>query len=246
MKASLDGTPAVSQLRAKLDRGPILEGAEPSRKEGRGPRRLSAFSAVVGGFPGTSRTIFKGPGEDGEEEEESSVEEEESNGTECVPAPVEASQGTGGPTLAQSNQPISHQSEPSLLAIMQQMTQIMANLQADSSSEVSRPPAFKTPSMKAPECFDGTQPFKVRRFIQSCQLISHNDPANFTQDRKKVLYATSFPLAGLQNGISLIFPISPIKIQITFSIHGNYLNLNSSPYLGTQMKSEKLKQNCIL
>ncbi|MBW0548994.1 hypothetical protein O181_088709 [Austropuccinia psidii MF-1] len=68
----------------------------------------------------------------------------------------------------------------------------MANLQAASSSEASRPPAFKTPSMKAPECFDGTQPFKVRSFIQSCQLIFHNDLANFAQDRKKVLYATSF------------------------------------------------------
>ncbi|MBW0562000.1 hypothetical protein O181_101715 [Austropuccinia psidii MF-1] len=46
--------------------------------------------------------------------------------------------------------------------------------------------------MKAPECFDGTQPFKVRSFIQSCQLIFHNDLANFSQDRKKVLYSTSF------------------------------------------------------
>ncbi|MBW0577865.1 hypothetical protein O181_117580 [Austropuccinia psidii MF-1] len=45
--------------------------------------------------------------------------------------------------------------------------------------------------MKAPECFDGTQPFKVRNFMPSCQLIFHNDPANFSQDRKKVLYATS-------------------------------------------------------
>ncbi|MBW0511197.1 hypothetical protein O181_050912 [Austropuccinia psidii MF-1] len=46
--------------------------------------------------------------------------------------------------------------------------------------------------MKAPEFFDGTQPFKVRSFIQSCQLIFHNDTVNFSQDRKKVLYATSF------------------------------------------------------
>ncbi|MBW0570980.1 hypothetical protein O181_110695 [Austropuccinia psidii MF-1] len=68
----------------------------------------------------------------------------------------------------------------------------MANLQAASSSEASRPPTFKTASMKAPECFDGTKTFKVRSFIQSCQLIFHNDPANFSQDRKKVLYATSF------------------------------------------------------
>ncbi|MBW0557108.1 hypothetical protein O181_096823, partial [Austropuccinia psidii MF-1] len=190
-RAPLDGTPTVSQLRAKLDRGPILEGASPSRKEGRVPRRSISFSGVVGGFPGTSRTIFKVPGEDGEEEEENSVEEEACDGTEGAPAPVGAFQSTGGPTLAQSDQAISHQSEPSLLAIMQQMTQIIANLQAATSSEASRPPAFKTPSMKAPECFDGTQPFKVQSFIQSCQLIFHNDPANFAQDRKKVLYATS-------------------------------------------------------
>ncbi|MBW0593398.1 hypothetical protein O181_133113 [Austropuccinia psidii MF-1] len=58
-RAPLDGTPAVSQLRAKLDRGPTLEGAAPSRKEGRVPRRSSSFSGVVGGFPGTSRTILK-------------------------------------------------------------------------------------------------------------------------------------------------------------------------------------------
>ncbi|MBW0583137.1 hypothetical protein O181_122852 [Austropuccinia psidii MF-1] len=129
-----------------------MEGAAPSRKEGRGPRRSSSLS-------GLSRTTLKGPGEDGEEKE--------SNGTEGVPAPVGASQGTGGPTLSQYDQPVSHKSEPSLLAIMQQMTQIMANFQAAS-------------------------PFKVRIFIQSCQLIFHNDPENFSQDRKKALYATSF------------------------------------------------------
>ncbi|MBW0543197.1 hypothetical protein O181_082912, partial [Austropuccinia psidii MF-1] len=143
-------------------------------------------------LPGTSRTIFKGPVEYGEEEEENSVEEEQSDGTEGSPAPVGVSQGTGGPTLAQSYQPFSHQYEPSLLAIMQQMTQIMANIQAALVSDSSSPPAFKTPSMKAPECFDGTQPFKVRSFIQSCQSIFHNDAANSSQYRKKVLYATSF------------------------------------------------------
>ncbi|MBW0540723.1 hypothetical protein O181_080438 [Austropuccinia psidii MF-1] len=108
--APLDGTPAVSQLRAKLDRGPILEGAEPSRKDGRVPRRLRSFSGVVGVFPVLSRTTLKGPGEDGEEEGENYVEEEGSDHTEGVPAPVGASQGTGGPTLAQSNQPVCHQS----------------------------------------------------------------------------------------------------------------------------------------
>ncbi|MBW0491603.1 hypothetical protein O181_031318 [Austropuccinia psidii MF-1] len=132
------------------------------------------------------------PGEDGEEEEENSVEEEESDGTKGVPAPVGASQGTGGPTLAQSNQPESNNSETSLLAIMKQRTQIMANLQAASTPEASIPPAFKTPSMKAPECFDVTQPFKARSFIQYCESIFHNDPKNFSQDRKKILYSTSF------------------------------------------------------
>ncbi|MBW0473276.1 hypothetical protein O181_012991 [Austropuccinia psidii MF-1] len=46
--------------------------------------------------------------------------------------------------------------------------------------------------MKAPECFDGTQPFKVGSFIKSCELIFYNDMANSYQDRKKVLYETSF------------------------------------------------------
>ncbi|MBW0555091.1 hypothetical protein O181_094806 [Austropuccinia psidii MF-1] len=114
-----------------------------------------------------SRTIFRGPAEDGEEEE-NSVEEEESDGTEATPAPMGASEGTRGPTLAQSDQPVPHQTEPSLA------------------------PAFKTLSLKAPECFDGTQPFKVRSFIQSCQLIFCNDLANFSQERKNVLYANSF------------------------------------------------------
>ncbi|MBW0517531.1 hypothetical protein O181_057246 [Austropuccinia psidii MF-1] len=75
---------------------------------------------------------------------------------------------------------------------MQQMTQIMANIQAASSYEASRPPALKTLSLKALEFFDGTQPFKVRSCIQSCQLIFNNDLENFSEDQKKVLYTTSF------------------------------------------------------
>ncbi|MBW0578545.1 hypothetical protein O181_118260 [Austropuccinia psidii MF-1] len=78
-----------------------------------------------------------GPGEYGEEEEENSVEEEESDGSEGVPAPVRASQGTGGPTLAQSDNPVSHESEPCLLAIMQEMTQIMPNFPESSSYDAS-------------------------------------------------------------------------------------------------------------
>ncbi|MBW0571029.1 hypothetical protein O181_110744 [Austropuccinia psidii MF-1] len=51
---------------------------------------------------------------------------------------------------------------------------------------------LKNPEMKAPDPFYGTQAYKSRGFIQSCQLIVHNNPANFFSDRKKVLYSTSF------------------------------------------------------
>ncbi|MBW0536181.1 hypothetical protein O181_075896 [Austropuccinia psidii MF-1] len=104
------------------------------------------------------------------------MQEEGSDGTEGVPSPVGKSQCTGGPALAQANQPASNQSKPYSLAIMKQMIQIMTNIQED-----LRPKAFNTTSMKAPECFDGIQPFKVRRFIQSFQLIFHNDQANFSR-----------------------------------------------------------------
>ncbi|MBW0501126.1 hypothetical protein O181_040841 [Austropuccinia psidii MF-1] len=98
-----------------------------------------------------------------------------------------------------------------LTAIMQQMTQIMANFQATSVSEPSRPPAFKTPSMKVPECFDGTHPFKVRSFIQSCQLIFHNELENFSQDTKKLFYFTSFVIGRAEKCIEPY--LSNITIQ---------------------------------
>ncbi|MBW0474683.1 hypothetical protein O181_014398 [Austropuccinia psidii MF-1] len=152
-------------------------------------KEMKIFSGVFGNFCGiskTSRNVL------GEEEEENDVEEEGSDYTEVLPIPVRKSQVTGGPTLAQSNHPCSCQSEKSLLSIMQQMTQIMANVQETQSHEGSIPPDFKTQSMKAPDCFDRTQPFKVTRFIQSCQLIFHNDQVIFSEDKKKALYATSF------------------------------------------------------
>ncbi|MBW0467953.1 hypothetical protein O181_007668 [Austropuccinia psidii MF-1] len=173
-----------------------------------------------------SRT-FKGPGEDGEEEEENSVAEEDSDCTEGAPAPVWESQGTGGPILAQSAQRVSHPYEPSLFPILQKMTQIMANVQEASSSEASRPPAFKTQSMKAPECFDGNQPFKVRSFIQSCQLIFHNYAANFSQYRKKFFYSTSFLIGRAAKWIE------PYISNLT-NQHPNYL-LNSWTLFKSQL-----------
>ncbi|MBW0503560.1 hypothetical protein O181_043275 [Austropuccinia psidii MF-1] len=122
-RAPLDGILAVPQLRAHLDRKPNVEGAAQFKKEGIWPRRSSSFSGVVNFFPGISRTSFKDLAED------EAKEEEGSDGTKVAPAPMGESQGTGGPTVAQSNQPFSCQSKPYLLAIVQQMTQIMANLQ---------------------------------------------------------------------------------------------------------------------
>ncbi|MBW0545278.1 hypothetical protein O181_084993 [Austropuccinia psidii MF-1] len=74
-----------------------------------------------------SKTTFKGLGEVGEEEEENSMEEEESNGTEFITAPLGAYEVTGGKTIAKSNHPVCHQSDPSLWAIMQEVNKIMAN-----------------------------------------------------------------------------------------------------------------------
>ncbi|MBW0548752.1 hypothetical protein O181_088467 [Austropuccinia psidii MF-1] len=137
-----------------LNRGPNMERAAASRKEGRGPRRQNSFPGVVGSLPGISRTTLRGAGEV-DAEEENSVAEKGSDSTEDSTAPVGASQ-------------------------------------AASSSEASRPSAFKNLSMQEPDCFDGTQPFKSRSFIQSFQLIFHNDKEDFSEDRKKVLSSTSF------------------------------------------------------
>ncbi|MBW0588141.1 hypothetical protein O181_127856 [Austropuccinia psidii MF-1] len=64
--------------------------------------------------------------------------------------------------------------------------------QAVAPRDTSKGPAFNTPSIKTPDSFYGTKAYKLREFIQSCQLIFHNDPANFFSDRKDVLFSTSF------------------------------------------------------
>ncbi|MBW0480329.1 hypothetical protein O181_020044 [Austropuccinia psidii MF-1] len=77
--------------------------------------------------------------------------------------------------------------------MMDKMTQLMGQLtEAVSSRDNFKAPDFKTSSMKAPDHFDGTQAHKLRGFIQSCQLIFHNDPENIFYDRKKVLDSTPF------------------------------------------------------
>ncbi|MBW0508040.1 hypothetical protein O181_047755 [Austropuccinia psidii MF-1] len=77
-RAPLDSTPAVPQLRAQYGRRSTIQ-------EGR--KRAKNIKFFIRSSLQIPRT-FKGPGEDSEEEEE------ESDGTEGVPAPVGASQGT--------------------------------------------------------------------------------------------------------------------------------------------------------
>ncbi|MBW0511270.1 hypothetical protein O181_050985 [Austropuccinia psidii MF-1] len=170
-----------------------MEGAAPSRRGGVKSRRSRSFSGLLGGYPGVSQGPRSRLGEAEDEEGEESVEEEESEETEVAAALAGAPEAPEAPNLALSNQPSVSQAEPNFLKMMEQMTQFMGQLtQAVAPRDTSKVPAFKTPSMKAPDSFDGTKAHKLRGFIQSCQLIFHNDPANFFSDRKKVLYSTSF------------------------------------------------------
>ncbi|MBW0474950.1 hypothetical protein O181_014665 [Austropuccinia psidii MF-1] len=102
------GTQAAPPLRADLHREPIMEAEAPSMKEGKGQEDQINFWEFL--------------------EEENSVGELGSDGTEVVLVPVGVSEGTGGPNLALSNQPGSNLSYPAMLAILQKMTQIMANI----------------------------------------------------------------------------------------------------------------------
>ncbi|MBW0530481.1 hypothetical protein O181_070196 [Austropuccinia psidii MF-1] len=132
-------------------------------------------------------------GEVEDEEGEELVEEEDSGETEVADALSNAPEVSQGSNIAPTNQSLVSQSDPSLLKIMEQMATIMGQLsEVEAPRNNSKAPAFKTPSMKAPDSFDGTQAHKLRGFNPSLQLIFHNDPANFFSDRKEVLYSTSF------------------------------------------------------
>ncbi|MBW0578224.1 hypothetical protein O181_117939 [Austropuccinia psidii MF-1] len=179
-------TPSVHQLSANLDRGHPIEEEAPSR-------RSRSFSGLLGGYPGMPEGARARLGEVENEEGEESVEEEDSGELKVADYLPNAPEVPQGSNLALSHQPLVSQTEPSLLEMMDQMTQCMGKLtQAVTPRDNSKAPAFKPPSMKAPSSFDGTQAHKLRGFIQSCQLIFHNDPANFFSDRKKVLSSTSF------------------------------------------------------
>ncbi|MBW0482354.1 hypothetical protein O181_022069 [Austropuccinia psidii MF-1] len=157
-----------------------MEGEASSRRGGVNSRRSISFSGFFGCYP----SISQGPRSRlGEAEDE---EGEESEETEVAGAP-EASEAEN---LDHSNQPLVSQAEPNFLKMMEQMTQLMGKLtKAVAPRDNSKAPAFKTPSMKVPDSLYCTQAYKLRGFIQSCQLIFHNDSENFFSDRKKVLFS---------------------------------------------------------
>ncbi|MBW0531007.1 hypothetical protein O181_070722 [Austropuccinia psidii MF-1] len=170
-----------------------MEGAATSRRGGVNSRRSRSFSGLLGGYTSIPQGPRSRSGEAEDEEGEESVKEEESEETEVLAALEGTPEAFEAPNIALSNQPLVSQAESNFLKMMEQMTQFMGQLtQAVSPRDTSKAPAFKTPSMKAPDYFDGTKDYKLRGLIQSCQLIFHNDQANFFSDRKKVLYSTSF------------------------------------------------------
>ncbi|MBW0524828.1 hypothetical protein O181_064543 [Austropuccinia psidii MF-1] len=170
-----------------------MEGEVPSRRGGVKSGRSRSFSGILGGYPG----IFEGSraitGEFEDEEGEESVEEEDSGETEVAVSLAEAPKSPQGSNLDLSSKPLVYQIEPSLLKMIEKMTQFQGQLtQKVSLRDNSKAPEFKTLAMKAPDSLNGTQSHKLRGFIQSCQLFFHSDTENFSSDRKKVLYSTFF------------------------------------------------------
>ncbi|MBW0474331.1 hypothetical protein O181_014046 [Austropuccinia psidii MF-1] len=172
--------PAKNTRSQGIKLGPPIEGEAPSRSGGVKSRRSRSFSGLLGGYP----SIPQGPTSRLGEAEETGV----------AAALAGAIAALEAPNLALSNQPHVSQAEPNFLKIMEKMTQFMGQLtQEVAPRDTSKAPAFKTPSMKAPDSFDGTEDYKLRGFIQYCQLIFHNDPANFFSDRKKLFTLSSDP-----------------------------------------------------
>ncbi|MBW0577383.1 hypothetical protein O181_117098 [Austropuccinia psidii MF-1] len=192
-RAPLDCTPSVDQLSANPERGPPMEGAAPSRRGGVKSRRSRSLSGLLGGYPSISQGTRSRPGEPEDEEGEESVEEEDSEESEVAASLAGSPEASEASNLAPSNKLIVSQAESNFLKIMEQIAQFMGQLtQAVDPRDTSRAPELKTQSMKAPDSFDSTKAYKLGGFIQSCQLIFHNDPENFFSYRKKVLYSTPF------------------------------------------------------
>ncbi|MBW0548947.1 hypothetical protein O181_088662 [Austropuccinia psidii MF-1] len=145
-----------------------MEGTAHSRNGGMKSRISISFSGLLGGYPrifqGT-RSILR---EAEEEEGEETVEEEDLEETEVAASLKGNPEASEYKNLALSNQPLVSQAKTNFLKMMEQMTQLMGQLtHAASPRDNSRAPEFKTPSMKAPDSFDGTNALKLREFIQA-------------------------------------------------------------------------------
>ncbi|MBW0537119.1 hypothetical protein O181_076834 [Austropuccinia psidii MF-1] len=106
---------------------------------------------------------------------EESVEVEGSDKTEVASSLTNAPEApeAANPALYKKN----HLSEvePSLLKMMEQMTQLMGKItQAVFLRDNYRVSDSKTQSIKAPDSFDCTKATKLGGFIHSFQLIFHN------------------------------------------------------------------------
>ncbi|MBW0468425.1 hypothetical protein O181_008140 [Austropuccinia psidii MF-1] len=127
-----------------------MEGAAPSRRGGVKSRRSRSFSGLWGGYP----SIYQGPrGILGKAEDEEGEESEEMEGEAALAGAPEACVPTNE---ANSNQPLASQAEPNFLRRMKQMTQFIGQLTpAVTPRDNYKAPAFKTPSMKEHDPYDG-------------------------------------------------------------------------------------------
>ncbi|MBW0575763.1 hypothetical protein O181_115478 [Austropuccinia psidii MF-1] len=156
-------------------------------------RRSRSFSCLLGGYPSIPEGARARLVEVEDEEGKESVKEGDSGKTEVADVLANAPEVPQVSNLSPTNPPLGSQSDTSLPKIMEKMATIMGQLSQEAAPrDNSKAPTFKNPAMKEPYSFDGTQAHKLRGFIQSCQLIFHNDPTNFFSDRKKFLYSTSF------------------------------------------------------
>ncbi|MBW0583237.1 hypothetical protein O181_122952, partial [Austropuccinia psidii MF-1] len=156
-RVPLDCTSSVHQLSADLNRGPPMEGAAPTRRGGMKSRRSRSFSGLVGGYPGISEGAGARLGEAEDEECKESAEEEEFDETEVATALEGVPEASEVANPAHLDQPLVSQGEQNFLKMMEKMTQFMDKLTiAVTPKDNSKGPAFTTPSMKAPDSFDGT------------------------------------------------------------------------------------------
>ncbi|MBW0466213.1 hypothetical protein O181_005928 [Austropuccinia psidii MF-1] len=233
-RALLDFTPSIHQLGANLESRSPMEGAVPSRTGVMKSKRSRSFSGLLILYLG----IFYGPRsrlKEAEDEEEEETEEAE------VEAALEgATKAPEDSNLAISHHPLVSQAKPNFLKMIEHMTQSMQQLTQEASPrDDSRAPEFKTPYMKAPDYFDDTQAHKLRRFIQSCQLILHNEPASFFYERKKFL----FSLVELEKGLNNISQIFSMKTHIISSIMGSCLKPSYSLFLVIPMRPGNMNKS---